>query len=95
MSTRNIKSIREDSIQGLGRHGKVTRMLHELQCGGMHLEIVSHVEVQSQPWKAPETLHPVPKSTQKQHLLPTQLGKSKPTPFLIDRHRPVAASPGF
>ncbi|KAM1793813.1 hypothetical protein EV2_035095 [Malus domestica] len=85
MSTRNVKS-----IQGLGHHGKVSRTLHKQQCGRMHLQIVGHVEVESQPWKTPETLHPVPKSTQKQHFLPTQLGKSKATPFLM-----VAASPGF
>lgn len=42
----------------------------------MHVKIVSHVEVQRQPWKAPKTLHPLPKSTQKQHLLTTQLGKT-------------------
>lgn len=52
---------------------------------------MGHVEIESQPWKTPEPLHPIPKSTQSQHLSDTRFGK---TLIFLNRLLPVAPVPG-
>lgn len=60
----DIDGIRKDSIEWLSHHGEVGSVLHELQRGGVQVEVSSHVKVQCQPRKTPETLHPITQPTQ-------------------------------
>jgi len=64
----DIDCIRKDSIEWLSHHGEVGSVLHELQRGRMQVEVGSHVKVQCQPWKTPETLHPITQPTQQHHV---------------------------
>jgi hypothetical protein len=41
----------------------------------MQVEIVSHMEVECKPRKAPKTLHPIPKPTKSQRLLAPHMAK--------------------
>lgn len=80
-SATNIQSIREYSIQGFGDHGKVPRVLHQLQSRGMEIKVMGHVEVEGQPWEAPKTLNPIPKAAEEQHSVATH--KRKPSSSAI------------
>lgn len=64
----DVEGIRKDSIEWLSHHGEVGSVLHQLQRGGVQAEVGSHVKVQSQPRKTPETLHPITQPTQQHHL---------------------------
>lgn len=69
MSTTNVESIRQDPIKGLRHHRQIAHVLHNLQCRGIHIEIMGHVKVERQPRESPETIHIVTKRAQDHHLL--------------------------
>lgn len=60
VSVPDVDSIGDDAQQGLGHHGEVANILYELKRGRAEVEGVHQVEVEGQPWEAPEALHPAP-----------------------------------
>ncbi|RRT53212.1 hypothetical protein B296_00008331 [Ensete ventricosum] len=68
VSIPDVEGIRDDTQERLGHHGEVPSVLNQLKCGRAKVEGMNQVEVEGQPWEAPETLHPVPEPTQGQHL---------------------------
>lgn len=67
----NIKRVGYNPIERLGDHGKVGRVLEDLEGGGIHIEAILKEEADSHPWEAPQPLNPVPYS---QYYFPNQLG---------------------
>lgn len=69
MSAADVDGVGEHPIERLGDHGQVCGVLHELQSQGAEAQPVGQMEVQSQPWEASETLHPVTEPAQSPHPL--------------------------
>lgn len=62
----DVDTIRNEAIEGLSNHRKISRILKKLKSGRVYIEAIFEVEKHCQPWKTPESLHPIPQS---QHLL--------------------------
>ena len=58
----NINGVRENPVERLGDHGKIGGVLKKLESRRVDIETVLEEEVNRHPWKAPETLNPIPQS---------------------------------
>lgn len=58
----NINGIRENPVKRLGDHGKIGGILKKLKSRRVHIEAILEEEVNRHPWKATETLNPIPQS---------------------------------
>ena len=47
---RNVNSIRNDTIERLTNHGKISRVLKELESRRVHMKPIFQKEINSHPW---------------------------------------------